>query len=268
MDKEIILLYTRSILHKINTELRSYCNGSLQVHLYKPEELSESLNTYSIYDPEHSTYDFIICLIYTNDSQTNCVSSISCKINDDNSLEFSSMTDPLFEKKRYNLLLRSVLIMVCRHIHIRRQPNIYDRITMIVSRAINPVSIYLLSKYFNAYNDELHNFMEEKNITHKDLTLDLAKEFYESRDSNMEIDDEEEAARYFKKDPDFGSPVIMTIDLSDIELANKVFLTTVKTIGCPPTQRGGKKTKRAGKKRQFKSRRKIKGEKQQKSKRK
>lgn len=254
-NDDIILTYTRSILNHLNDNLRLKCGGTLQIKLYKNDELT-NVDEHSIY--ENIITDFVICLVYTNAlSYKNCISSISCKINDDNSLEFSSMTNPMFEKKKYNLLLRSVLIQICQFIHIRREHKIY-RINKIISRAINPISIYLLSKYFNAHNDKLEIFMEEKSITHKKLTPELTEEFYNSLDDDiMDIEDEEEAARRFKKNSKFGSPILMTIDLSNPEytiLSRIVFQTTINTLQCPSTQSAGTNKTRITKRRRKRGR--------------
>ena len=49
----------------------------------------------------------------------------------------------------------------------------------IISRAINPVSTFLLVKYFNASNTDLDNYLDENGYTDRStITLDIIKEKY------------------------------------------------------------------------------------------
>jgi hypothetical protein len=254
-DIDIDLKSTRSVLAILNRYLGKKCKGELSIQIIDNTNKGD-LETFAIYDKD-SRIDFVICMIFTRNRIKKCVSSISCKINDDMTLEFSSKTDEAFERKKYNLLLRSALILICPFIRVKRN----QRITKILSRAVNPISIYSLVKYFHAYNEDLNNFMSDNNIIYDIITLKNVEEFYTSLDSDdMELDenmDEYELERFLKDNPDFGDPiVVMELDIQDInkenvkKQANKIFIETNNKISCPPEENtprrmgGKKKTKR------------------------
>ena len=175
-------------------------------------------------------------------------------------LEFSSRTDEDFERKKYNLLLRSALILLCPFIRVQvvTEDNLKQetkRITSILSRAINPISIYSLAKYFHAFNEDLTNFMTENNIHFETITLENVRDFYDSLNTDdMELDenmDEQEIDNFLKNNPNFGDPIVlMELIISDIELkkqTGKIFIETINKIGCPSVSStvitGGKKKK-------------------------
>lgn len=254
-DIDIYLTSTRTILALLNRHLHEKCDGELSIQIIDHANKDE-LETIAIYD-KNSHIDFVICMIFTRNRMKKCVSSISCKINDDMTLEFSSKTDEAFERKKYNLFLRSALILICSFIRVNKN----QRITKILSRAVNPISIYSLAKYFHAYNEDLNKFMSDNNITYHTITLDNVEEFYRSLDNdNMELDenmDEDELERFLKDNPDFGDPiVVMELDIQGINKENvknqasKIFIETNNKIGCPPKENttgrigGKKKTKR------------------------
>lgn len=255
-EKKIHLYPTRSILNYLNHILKTKCNGNLKFELYEfiNDQLNTTeLNSIAMYE-DNSNYNFILCINHIYNSEKHCLSSISCKINNDMNLEFSSKTNPQFEGKKYNLLLRSVLILISPYIrvHINGKNN---HINKIISRAINPISIYLLSKYFHAYNNEFEQFMYENNVNADTITFSMVEDFYNLRDDDKEIDEnmnERELEMFLKKNPDFGNPVIMEMDISNQELINqsqKIFSDTINKLGCPTfTSKGGKLKKKATKK--------------------
>ena len=252
---DINITSTRTILATLNRYLGEKCNGELSIQIIDHKNKSE-LETFAIYD-KRTRIDFVICMIFTRNRIKKCVSSISCKINDDMTLEFSSKTDKSFERKKYNLLLRCALILICPFIRVKMN----QRITKILSRAVNPISIYSLVKYFHANNKDLNNFMIDNNITYDIITLKNVEDFYRSLDSDdMELDenmDEDELEQFLKDNPDFGDPiVVMKLDIQGINKENvknqasKIFIETNNKIGCPPEENtpgrmgGKKKTKR------------------------
>ena len=237
--KEIELKFTRSYLLNINNKIRSLCGNQLEVVIYN--DITQN-PTMSLYDNDANP-DFIICLNYTSlRIEKDCISSISCKINDDYSLEFSSKTNSIHEGNKYNLLLRSVLIILCPHIKIKiHDTHKYKSITNIISRAINPISIYLLAKYFHAENELLTDYMNANDLEYDHLTFDNITDFYENVDPMMDLDDEA-MDTYMKNNKNFGNPILLTIDLvnsSNITQALKIFNNVV--IKCPHL---GGKTKR------------------------
>jgi hypothetical protein len=149
--------------------------------------------------------------------------------------------------------LRAVLIQLARHIRVNNQ-----KIDSIVSRAINPISIYLLAKYFHARNDKLEEYMKENHLTYSKLIFEQVKEFYDNIDNidEMDFENEEDAANYFKNNKDFGNPVVLTIDLHDINAihqAKKIQNDVVEKLKCPYDNKEEKNRKTSKKRKASKS---------------
>lgn len=233
---------TRSTLNQLNSILRQKCKSLLSIKIYSGNELTSDILNMT-YDKQ-GTIDFVICL----DFRYECISSIACKINPDTHyIEFSSKTQKVHEGNKYNLLLRAALILLCPHITY----NDGQHITSILSRAINPISIYLMVKYFYAENDKLTKYMDENELNNDTLRYDDAVDFYDNVDFiDMEENEDEESA--LKNNPDFGTPISLTIDLTNdlfLHRATEIFNTL--SIICPKI--GGYK-KRSKKKRSKKKR--------------
>jgi hypothetical protein len=233
---ELNLTRTRRQLLQLNNKLKQLCGGVLSIQLYSGNELTSELLDMT-YD-KTGKVDFVICLNYNNV----CISSISCKIGRDNSLEFSSKTQEIYEGNKYNLLLRSALILLSKYVIYNE-----ERINSIISRAVNPASIYIMVKYFHANNDKLEEYMDENGLTNETLKYDDAKDFYDNIDAyeldEDEEEDEEAMAARLKNDKNFGEPVNLIIDLTNnmyIDLATNMFNNIA--IKCP--SKGGYKKKR------------------------
>ena len=140
------------------------------------------------------------------------------------------------------MILRSVLIILSPYIKIIIDGT-YNRINQIISRAINPISIYLLAKYFHAKNDLLEEYIEENNLEYDKLTFEEVKDFYDNVDP-MDFEDEKMAEKYMKNNENFGNPILLTIDvneLDNIKQAKKIFKNTI--LKCPEKVGGKKRTK-------------------------
>jgi len=128
-------------------------------------------------------YLLILCLY----NEHGCISSISINFEDE-SINIDSVTDSNFEGKKYNKLLRSVVILisVLLPVHISR----------IISVAINPISAYLLITYFGGIipppdivpdNIEFFTFLQESHITITPET-DYKELFKEFEKTNREFE--------------------------------------------------------------------------------
>jgi len=220
----INIIKTRSTLNQLNAILRQKCKSLLSIKIYSGSELTTDILDMT-YDKQ-GTIDFVICLDYRYE----CVSSIACKINPDtHCVEFSSKTHKDHEGNKYNLLLRSAFILLCPHITY----NDGQHITTILSRAINPISIYLMVKYFYSENDKLTKYMNDNNLNNDTLTYDDAVDFYENVDF-IDMDENEDEESALKNNPDFGTPISLTIDLTNtsfLRRATKIFKDL--SIICP-----------------------------------
>jgi hypothetical protein len=78
----------------------------------------------------------------------------------------SSHTLNNYKDKKYNKLLRSVIIALCCKIKYNKIP-----IDFIMSYAENPISAWILLKYYStSYNKKFKNYISNKNITHQNIT--------------------------------------------------------------------------------------------------
>jgi hypothetical protein len=100
-------------------------------------------------------------------SNTDCVSSIGITYTADNTIEINSETVSEFQNKKYNTLLRAVIIMISPHIIC----NSYN-IEIITSTAISPISAWLLiknydvilGKKFMKYYNDMKDIKDMKDI--------------------------------------------------------------------------------------------------------
>lgn len=142
-------------------------------------------------------------------NQGNCVSSIMCKLTnypyydvdeDDpsynkpipNSFEISSETNSSVQNRKFNKLLRAVLIIIGNDVIVNG-----THIQNVLSEAINPISAWLLLTYYNAeiVDDEFKKFIKKiKNKQDKsvDISKHLLNEYMKDRrsvETRIELND-------------------------------------------------------------------------------
>jgi hypothetical protein len=238
---------TRKILSNLNDKLHEKCNGALTMELGFFSDMVTRENV-SYYEKNTEPPIFLLCLNIKKAKKKHCISSISCKINEDE-MEISSKTREEHERKKYNLLLRSAMVLLAQHI--KNEDG--TQITKVVSRAINPISVLSMIKYFNATNDELDDYMEENEIEQSEIKLEDIQTFFDEKGDlggEEELTEEEEAALMMENE-DFGDITILAIDLENeetIQKANETYINTLERIGCPEgTAKGVRKTRRTKK---------------------
>jgi hypothetical protein len=239
----INLMRARSQLQSLNRRIKDICRNNLEIVVYTDINENPEINTIAVYDKD-AIPDFVLCMNHIHNKQKHCISSISCKVNpEDFTVEFSSKTDPKYEGKKYNVLLRASLLLLSPYIQIMVGETSH-RIHTVISRAINPISIYLLAKYFHAYNEKLEEYMEDNELAYDSFTMKDAKDFYENVDAmDEEFEDENAAAAFMKNNKEFGNPIIFTIDITNrdtIRRASHVFESTA--INCPVIVFSGART--------------------------
>ena len=157
------IVNTRSILKGLNDALEGKTNGELKMELGPFSDIVSRGNV-SYYE-EGGTPDFLLCLNTKIRNKTNgimethCISSISCTIIGQ-SITISSKTHPMYEGKKYNLLLRSAMVLLAP----RMQNTESESITEVTSQALSSISAYSMIKYFNAKVDGLQDYLEANEI--------------------------------------------------------------------------------------------------------
>ncbi len=235
---------TRQLLLSLNNKLHEKCNGELTLELGFFSDMVTRENV-SYYEKNTEPPIFLLCLNIKKEGKKHCISSISCKINEDE-MEISSKTHQNYEGRKYNLLLRSAIVLLAPHM--KNEDG--TQITQVVSRAINPISAFSMIKYFNATNDELDNYMEENEIEPSEIKLEDIQTFFDEKSDlgfDEELTEEEEAALMMENE-DFGNITTLIIDLNNGETIQKAFETYINTlerIGCPEeTGRGVRKSRK------------------------
>ncbi len=153
------------MIHKLNHKLNQKCNGFNLLFDYG----------YKIKDNNLPLTSYVLCLYY----DTKCLSTILCTIIK-NIFYINSNTIESYQRNKYNLFLRSTAIIICK----------YYNISSLQSDAINPISVYTLSKYFMVtYDDDFKKF-----LNHRPITLEICQEYMNDDDIgvtvNVHINDE------------------------------------------------------------------------------
>jgi hypothetical protein len=139
-------------LVKLNLSLQTKCrNLSLHLDYVYNHKQNSTLELYGLIDP----YSLVLCLYNDN----HCISSITIEI-EDVEITIDSNTHKKYEGKKYNILLRCILIIISKLLS--------GNIERIISMAINPASAHILIKHFGGIrlNDipEIAVELSDKNI--------------------------------------------------------------------------------------------------------
>ena len=231
---------THSLIDELNEFLqRKFPVLTMELGVFSEMSVRENV---SFYEKNTTPPDLLLCLNITKNGKIHCISSISCKIKGEE-MEISSKTHRDYEGKKYNLLLRSAMILLAHHIR---------PITQIVSRAINPISAFSMVKYFNAKSNDLDEYMEKNDIEPEEITLaDIQAFFDEKSDLGMDEDlTEEEEAVLMKKNEDFGNITTLVVHLNKetMDKTRETYMNTLERIGSPEGKGRKRKSKRGKRK--------------------
>lgn len=233
----------------LNAELQKKCKN-LSLELGFHAEFKNRPNV-SIYENMKNP-QIILCL----NLGTQCVSSIACKITKSTrSMEISSKTHESHEGKKYNTLMRAVILLVASSIEYnvaksaiktsksksrgknktkKAMGKTKKTVNKILSRSINPISTLLLVKYFNAHNDDFEEYLEENEIDKRKLTLEEVKEFQQEVDTEDMTSSEELA--FMENNDSYGEPLLLTVKLTDADTMKTIkdtFDSTLSKVVCP-----------------------------------
>lgn len=219
------LTEVKARIKDLNAALHQTCPGfSLNIdYIYR---LSNP-TIVSVFSVPFDGNTLLLCLFNGN----NCISSLELNINTPNDISISSRTNKLYENRKYNKLLRAIIIIIAKLID--------TAIQRINSEAINPVSAYLMLHSFNAiYINRVTKKILNKYSTYEEIEDELNSSESRSIVSSIELNDENNAN------------------------ARRVFEEIIENINCGPVTEGGvvtlpkiggrrktKRHKRRGKKR-------------------
>jgi len=177
---EISLLKTQEKIEELNARLSEIC-GNLKLELNYLYNMHVPNSKLSAYHRNPNPTSLLLCL----NNNSGCVSSIMIMIDfHEKQLSIDSFTDTSVRSKKYNKLLRAVIIII--------STLLYQKIENITSLALNIISAYLFIKHFNGIiphdyadvNKRFFEFLREKGITLSNETnyMDLFNE-YEKNES-------------------------------------------------------------------------------------
>ena len=125
-------------LIELNKSLQEKCsNLSLYLDYVYNHKTDSTLELYKDLNKKYSVGPYLLVLCLYNDNH--CISSITIKI-DGTELFIDSRTHISYQNKKYNILLRSIIIILSKHIS--------KDIKYIISNAINQGSAYMMMQYF------------------------------------------------------------------------------------------------------------------------
>jgi hypothetical protein len=125
-------------LIELNAFLQQKCsNLSLYLDYVYNHKTDSTLELYEGLSEEYSDGPYLLVLCLYNDNH--CISSITITI-DGIELGIDSRTHTDYERRKYNILLRSIIIIIAKYLS--------SDITYIKSTAINPTSAYILMQHF------------------------------------------------------------------------------------------------------------------------
>jgi len=163
---ELDLTEAQDVLVNLNGELRKKC-PNLHFKLAPYYDYLEPLHRYGQYGHICIGCQYYNTLILALCTDERCISSIELLMVHDGEIMINSKTDEDQEGKKYNKLLRAVLSMVAYKV---------EGMRFFKSKAMNPVSTWLLLQYSNARVDEDDPFTEYLNG--RKPTKELIQEYY------------------------------------------------------------------------------------------
>ena len=203
--KLINLDIAKAVVNDLNIELNKTC-PDFKINIDYVFNLEESSFITSYSPPMVDT--LLLCLFNGN----NCVSSLTVKFHfmDARKMDIDSRTDSRYEGRKFNKLLRSVLIIIAKALDERKQ--------FVSSEAINPISALLMIKSLNAVaKNAVGEIILDKSSTFEDISSAIEAAPTKSVISIVELNDE------------------------NIQNAQAVFNRTIQEINCGPLAGGKRK---------------------------
>lgn len=158
-------------IQRINNTLldKTVFKLELKLYRYKTEE-----ETNVVYPSDEGDFLLLLKMATITDS-TNTMISVASIIGiytiEHQYVEMRSNTDYRFHGRKFNLFLRAVLIHVL--------PLLTPRIRTICSHSTNPISTYVMCKYFKATNSDLSAYLSKNELSPDTISYQDIKSFHE-----------------------------------------------------------------------------------------
>jgi hypothetical protein len=179
---DIDLNAAQTKLDSLNEKLQTKC-PHLLIKLNHFFDYKESMPRYS----EHNHvcvgcrfYDTLILALCTI-PQEKCISTIEIAFSSTGEVLINSKTDTEDEGKKYNKLLRSVLLIIGNKI---------ENAQYIKSIAVNPASAWLLLKYSKASiepGNHFEEYLQQNNYSLESITQEILKDYYDAKNKPIHL---------------------------------------------------------------------------------
>ena len=205
----IDLTHAKRIVAQLNAALQNTCPG---FHLHIDYIISfppgSEVSLYSEFLRNSYFQPQIVLCLFTGN---NCVSSITINV-DDHEVSIDSKTNKLYERRKFNTLLRSVAIIISKSLN--------ERVERLVSNALNPISATLMIKYFNAVSRDEEGLISKFTVAPENLDKTISD--------------------YFETG---GMKTTVELNTENIANATDIFHETIKSdrFNCKPLKGGRKK---------------------------
>jgi hypothetical protein len=200
-------------------------------------------NDQTVYSYEFKAGDIIICLF----QRDTCVSSIILVPTITNSASYitiESRTKPENEGNNLNKLLRAAAIIVA--------PKISSNFVYLTSVAINPISVYLMLKYFHGEITTSGSICDETQLTK------INRNISSSSINGNENFTMKQANEIINKC--LIVTILVTLSREMDAIANRVFEDTAAIVRCDRTAKGGKRRlNKSTRRKSIKTKRRVKG---------
>jgi tyrosyl-tRNA synthetase len=142
-----------------------------------------------------------------------CISSIEIKYLDTKTIEIMSRTNTKYEGKKYNKLLRAVIVIISNKLNIEK----------IISSAENPISAYLFLKYLNAIPDDT---FKEYLLSNKILNENEILKIKENVNLKSILEN------YKDENGLFSMTLTIHVNTDNVYNAKNLFENTINEISC------------------------------------
>ena len=186
-----------SKIKELNNKLENICS-ELYLQIDNREVLNGTIPRFSY----NSKEALLLCLY--NKSIGHCVSSIELKYEGNGEMSIDSKTHKSYTGKKYNKLLRSVIIIISSLIICHE-----NKIKIISSEAINPISAWLLIGYFDT--------------TYKSDPPELFNEYERKIDSTSPKSLKDKLFGFYNKYNNDGLLIKVELNDKNIKKANDLF---------------------------------------------
>jgi hypothetical protein len=172
----------KAIINDLNVDLHHTCPGfTLNVDYVFSFPNPSNVSSFTLVQSEHELPEYANMLILCLFKDNNCISSLEIELNEDY-VSFNSKTDDPYEGRKFNKLLRAVIIIIAKAID--------PELLRVHSYAVSSTSAYLMLRYFNAVHiPESREQIFNKNTSFKTIETAMDNNTHDTISTEVELND-------------------------------------------------------------------------------